>query len=188
MLVDLAAFGGMVMESMTRTLAWRFLEIGRRLERALQIIALVRYSLVVTEPNETPILQAIVEVADSSMTYRARYLSSWQAGPVLDLLLTDETNPRSLAFQVAALSEHVDNLPREAAEALAGPERRTAMAMLNLIRLADIDGLRAVQDDGRRGELENLLASFWEQLPRLSDLISHKYLVHAGVPRLLGQT
>src|SRR5262249_35017941 len=108
----LSAFGGLAMESMTRGQGWRFLAMGRRLERALNTIALLRSALVAVGSMEGPLLEALLEVADSSMTYRRRYLGSLQTAPVLDLLLADESNPRSLAFQLAALSHEVDDLPR----------------------------------------------------------------------------
>ena len=53
----------------------------------------------------------LLEVADSSMTYRSRYFTTLQPEPVLDLLMADENNPRSLAFQLADLGEHFDRLP-----------------------------------------------------------------------------
>ena len=65
--------------------------------------------------DEAPRLEALLEVAESAITYRRRYGGELQAVPALDLLLTDETNPRSLAFQLVALDEHVAHLPGERA-------------------------------------------------------------------------
>src|SRR5262245_60648233 len=76
LIMDLAAFGGTVTESMTRTQAYRFLELGRRLERSLQILLLIGNTAVdvVNVPSE--LLEAILEIADSRMTYRSRYLAN----------------------------------------------------------------------------------------------------------------
>ena len=60
---------------------------------------------------EAPLLEALLEIADSSMTYRRRYQGSLQTAAVLDLLLADESNPRSLAFQLAAVADDVEHLP-----------------------------------------------------------------------------
>ncbi|MEO8494496.1 MAG: circularly permuted type 2 ATP-grasp protein [Planctomycetota bacterium] len=109
---DLAAFDGLIGESMTRTPAWRFLELGRRLERSLHTISLVQSLFAVSNENDTRALEAVLEVADSIMTYRGRYLAGVNLAPVIDLLLTDETNPRSLVFQLEAIADHVENLPR----------------------------------------------------------------------------
>ncbi|HEY3595559.1 MAG TPA: circularly permuted type 2 ATP-grasp protein, partial [Polyangiaceae bacterium] len=110
----LAAFSGLAVDSMTRGQAWRFLDIGRRLERGLHMATLLRYALGSSSPRETQLLEALLEVADSSMTYRRRYLATLQVAPVVDLLLTDDTNPRAVLFQLAALLSHIEALPQEA--------------------------------------------------------------------------
>src|SRR4029077_5432412 len=85
--ITLSAFGGLVMESMTRGDGWRFLDIGRRLERALQMTGLRRNSLGPETRENFGILEAVLEMADSSITYRSRYLTSLQTDLLLDLLL-----------------------------------------------------------------------------------------------------
>ncbi len=70
--INLAAFGGLVAESMTHGQGWRFLDMGRKLERAVQIAVLLRSTLVVVRVPEPPLLEAILEITDSSMTYRRR--------------------------------------------------------------------------------------------------------------------
>ena len=93
----------------------------------------MRSTLVVPGSNESAVIEAVLEIADSLMTYRSRYLTTLQAAPLLDLLVTDESNPRSMAFQLAALADHVENLPRDqtnpvrtdgAAADHFGPDRR----------------------------------------------------------------
>ena len=110
-IITLSAFSGLVMESMTRGDGWRFLDIGRRLERAFQMVDLIRYGLGFECTTDSGQLEVLLEIADSSITYRSRYLTSMQADLVLDLLLLDEANPRSVAFQLVRLREHVDQLP-----------------------------------------------------------------------------
>lgn len=185
--IDLAAFAGMVDESMTRTQGWRFLDIGRRMERALHIIALAQNMLIDVDPQNGRVFEAFLEVADSLMTYRSRYLATLQPAPVLDLVLTDETNPRSVVFQLMTLADHVDRLPRERSQPLRGPEQRIITNLLAAIRTVDIETLRRPPHRGERTKLDQLLGRLAEQLPRLSDLIAHKYLVHAGTPRQLAE-
>ncbi len=79
LLVSLTAFSGLATESMTRGQGWRFLELGRRLERSAHTISLLRSTLVTVGGSEGPLLEAVLEVADSSMTYRRRYLGTLQA-------------------------------------------------------------------------------------------------------------
>ena len=183
--IDLAAFSGLVMESMTRSQGWRFLDIGRRIEQSLHVINLVRNTLVQVSENEGPVLEAVLEVADSLMTYRSRYLSSLRMAPVLDLLLTDETNPRSLAFQLVALCAHVEKLPRDHSQPLLGLEQRITMSALHSVQMADVEVLCEMQKDGARQNLDRMLSRLAAQLPTLSDAICHKYLIHAGPPKQL---
>lgn len=187
LVIDLAAFSGLVAESTTRTQGWRFLEIGRRLERAMNTISLVRHALLSEAAPSAAVLDAVLETADSQMTYRSRYLATLELAPVLDLLLTDETNPRSLAYQLVALCDHVEHLPRDRTQALRGAEQRLAMRALNSIRMVDEAMLGGRPGGEDHVQLDRLLQRLAEQLPKLSELIAHKYLVHAGVPRQLAE-
>src|SRR5262245_13073414 len=103
------------------------------------------------------------------MTYRRRYLGSLHTAPVLDLLLADESNPRSVAFQLRALAEHVENLPRDSSLPRRSPEERIVMAALTTIRLADADLLATVDSAHMRPNLRELLARLDADLPVLSD-------------------
>jgi uncharacterized circularly permuted ATP-grasp superfamily protein/uncharacterized alpha-E superfamily protein len=185
MIISLAALGGIAMESMTRGHGWRFLEMGRRLERSVHLIRLLRSTLVTVTANEAPLLEALLEVADSSMTYRRRYPGGLQVAPVLDLLLTDATNPRSLAFQLVALAEHVENLPHDASQARMPPGQRIMMATLTTVRLADVEMLSNVSAGVMRPHLLELLARLEGDLPVFSDTISQHYLTHAEASRQL---
>ena len=178
--IDLAAFSGLVMESMTRSQAWRFLDLGRRLERALQTISLVRDCLVEPAEQLRPVMESVLEIADSLMTYRSRYLANLQLVSLLDLLLIDETNPRSVAYQLVSLADHVEQLPREGAQPLHAPEQRVAMSLLHNIRMADVQVLTELHTLGEKKELEQLLNILESELPELSEVISHRYLVHSG--------
>jgi len=181
----LAAFGGLAMESMTRGQGWRFLDIGRRLERCVHIIGLLQRTLTVVHGNEGPLLEALLEIADSSMTYRRRYLSSLQIAAVLDLLLADETNPRSLVFHLSALADDVDSLPRDASRPGSSPEQRVMLSCLTALRLADVDMLAHAESDGTRTGLKLLLDRLAHELPTLSDSLTHSYLSHLQIARQL---
>lgn len=186
MVVNLMAFSGLATESMTRTQGWRFLDMGRRLERSMHTIALLRTALVPVLAHEGPVLEAVLETADSAMTYRARYLSTLQIAPVVDLLLTDETNPRSLVYQLGALATHVENLPRDLSNPNRTQEQRIVLSLTSSIRLAEIDAL-CLEQDGARKPLDALLVKLTDLLPKLSDSLARHYLIHAGPSRQLGE-
>jgi len=98
LVLHLAAFAGMEAENMTRGQGWRFLEVGRRIERALSGLSLLRTASL-EGAGETPVLDPLLETCDSVMTYRRRHFSRPQLDAVTDLIFFDRTNPRSVAFQ-----------------------------------------------------------------------------------------
>ncbi|MGD9721286.1 MAG: circularly permuted type 2 ATP-grasp protein [Pirellulales bacterium] len=179
-LVTLSAFSGVATENMTRGPGWQFLDLGRRVERALSTIGLLRNTVYVVTPYEHALLEALLEIADSAMTYRSRYATNLQVSAVLDLLMIDETNPRSIGFQLAALARHVEQLPRQQSDPLLSPEQRLVISMLSTVRLADMNALTAVDETHVRTALDQLLERLSTQLRELARSISHKYLVHAG--------
>jgi uncharacterized circularly permuted ATP-grasp superfamily protein/uncharacterized alpha-E superfamily protein len=172
-LLSLSAFNGLVMESMTRALGWQFLDLGRRIERGIEVVDLLRAALADGASPEWRRLETILEVADSAMTYRSRYQTSVQTPLVVDLLLRDEANPRSVAFQLGALAERLASLPKAADTAVP--------ALLARVRDADVAALADPGAAARAG-IEDLLGDIAHALPRVFDAVNHAYLVHA-LPR-----
>jgi uncharacterized alpha-E superfamily protein len=183
--LTMAAFSGLAMESMSRGQAWMFLDLGRRLERAIGMVTLLRSTLVAPSERESALLDAVLEIADSAMTYRRRYLATLQVAPVLDLLLSDETNPRSVAFQLASLTEHFTRLPALETHAGKSSEHRLALAMRYEIELCEVERLCTLDQSGHRPLLDAILRKLGTQLPRLSDSLSESYLAHARMSRHL---
>jgi uncharacterized alpha-E superfamily protein len=181
----LSALSGIVADSMTRGLAWRFLDMGRRLERAAGTVTLLQSTVTAPVEREAALLEAVLEAADSGMTYRRRYLNRLEAAPVLDLLLADEGNPRSVIFQINSLVDHIAGLPRDPTVAVRTPEQRVALELRAELQLADIEAL-AAPVDGTRPRLGALLERSTEALPALSDSLSASYLSHATLSRQLG--
>ena len=110
LILDLAGFSGMENENMTRGHGWRFLGLGRRTERGIGVARLIEAALLCREPVEL-LLEPLLEIADSAMTYRRQYFLEPTLPGVLRLLLLEPGNPRSLGFQLAAIQEHVAALP-----------------------------------------------------------------------------
>jgi len=186
LIIELSAVSGIVMESMTRSQAFRFLELGRRLERSLQIIGVLKNCFIPLPKTSGPVLETVLEIHDSMMTYRSRYLANLQFAPVLDLLLTDETNPRSLAFQFVQLAYHVQQLPRQESQPGYSPEQRVVNTMLHSIRMLDVHLLAEAHHLGDYSILEKLMRQWSQQIPKMSEAISHRYLVHADQSHQLG--
>ena len=186
----LAGLSGLVMDSMSRGHGWRFLDMGRRLERALGLSLTLDATLTTAQPSEPLVLESLLEAADSAITYRRRYLASLHAAAVLDLLLTDPTNPRSVVFQLGALLEHVSKLPHLPGRANEGIESAIAQGadtLLSRIEEISVRRLAEVDPDARRPALVALMAELQRELPALSDALTESYLNHATQARQLAR-
>jgi uncharacterized circularly permuted ATP-grasp superfamily protein/uncharacterized alpha-E superfamily protein len=177
--IKLSAFGGQMMENVTRGDGWRFLDIGRRLERANEMVELLRNGFGTNPVKENGQLEALLEIADSQLTYRSRYLNSMQADLVLDLLLIDEANPRSVAFQLMRLREHVNELPESQTTGRRSGEWRIALRMLSAVRLAEPADLMRADGLGRLASLEDLLGALASDLRLLSEKLTRAYFTLA---------
>ena len=142
--MTLSAFSGLLTENTTRGFGWLFLEIGRRMERALQTAELLSSGLASAPSDFEPHLQVLLQIADSSITYRTRYPTVVQAESVLEVLMTDESNPRAVAFQLATLLQQVERL-QEIAPGKKGKERELASKALAAVRKATCCGSRPAQ-------------------------------------------
>jgi len=180
----LSALRGIELENITRGPGWHFLGVGRRLERSIQLMSLFRAIIVPLTPETSPMLEMLLEVCDSSMTYRSRYFTVVQAAPVLDLLMNDESNPRSLAFQIKDLSEHCAFLTKtlEGAEWPTAKQRRVEEVAASLFE-ADVQALCQPGAGGTRTYLDHLLATLDVVLPSLSDAITNTWFSHAEMER-----
>ena len=175
-LFTLSAFSGLAMESMTRGLGWRFMDMGRRMERAMNQTGLIRIGLEPVCGEAGGALEALLEIYDSIMTYRARYRTAFQLAPVLDLLLVDESNPKSLAFQFNRLADHVAQLPRQSDRRFASPEERMTLEMLTAVRLVDLTGLGCETGGASTAPLAAFLESMEKRLKDFAQQISAHYL------------
>ena len=190
----LSAFSGMERENINRGSGWLFLSLGRRLERA---IYLTRQLRVITRPlaiENWAYLERLLEVADSSMTYRQRYYTTLQPIPVLDVLLADETNPRSLDFQLEHLADLYRKLPRPLAADLAAMQdalvalRRTELSAMRFpeSEVPPAPKVRRANDSFYR--LDRFLAELNRLLPSWSNNVSNQYFSHARtLPIAMGQ-
>jgi uncharacterized circularly permuted ATP-grasp superfamily protein/uncharacterized alpha-E superfamily protein len=174
---DLAAFSGLEMENMTRGHGWRFLDFGRRLERATNTTRLVRAALAV-DARGPFMLEALLEIADSMMTYRRRYFTQVHLHAILHLLLLDAGNPRSLEFQLAALADHAANLPEARAGRGGGHEERQMEALRAKWGATDVVGLAGSRAAGALEKIDSGLTQMEGDLAGLSDALTKHYFSH----------
>jgi uncharacterized circularly permuted ATP-grasp superfamily protein/uncharacterized alpha-E superfamily protein len=179
---DLAAFNGMETENMTRGRGWRFLDLGRRLERGLSVVKLLQSAASVkTQPDA--VLDPVLEIADSVMTYRRQYFAAPQWPGVLALLLRDGSNPRSLAFQVNLLAEHAATLIEAPNAAAPEAERARINSLAEALRQMNVNELAVQSGLGPARPLLDFLNRCAAELSALSDEITSRYFSHS-VPRV----
>lgn len=194
-LMPLLVMAGLGNEHMTRGLGWRFLDTGRRIERARRLLDLFEGIVRSRGEARAATLELALEVADSQMTYRGRYLESARPVPVLDVLLADESNPRALAYQFERIALHMDSLAPDQAFALRTHEQRLAMRLLGMVRTLELDRLEIDQgepslpatdadplaEDDRllRLPLPRLLGLLRRLLDGLADSLARQYFAHA---------
>ncbi|MHB8788040.1 MAG: circularly permuted type 2 ATP-grasp protein [Thauera sp.] len=182
-LLSLVTLSGFVIESMPRDAGWRFLSIGRRVER-LQFLAAALSSLLLAPCAGG--LKALLGVADAELRYRSRHARGLAPQPVAELVMLDGDNPRALRYQLDSLAEHVALLPD--GEALAAP-LRVRLAALDALSLCDcfvheLGEARSAARITRTGHathcepLRRVLADIWASGNQLADALAQRYFTH----------
>src|SRR4029077_8560861 len=166
-LQELATFAGFAQENMNRAAGWRFLEMGRRVERAINTARFARQFAYDEAGDED--LDILLTLVDCQITYRSRYLVGPVLAPIRDLVVLDTYNPRSVAFQVEALNAHVASLPALAENGLIGRPQRLAVAAQSTLTTAEA------------GQLDTkTLFSLDQDLLNLADAIGAHYFPHGA--------
>jgi uncharacterized alpha-E superfamily protein len=187
----LSAFSGMERENITRGYGWLFLSLGRRLERAMYAARRAREIASPLAEEEWPLLDYMLEVADSSMTYRSRYFTTLQPVAVLDVLMMDDSNPRSLDFQLSHLVDLYQKLPRHMPDDLRAV--RHALALLRSFDLETVEyplpgSIPQQPASDERSRLERSLKELERLLPSWSNNLSNTYFSHARtLPIIIGE-
>jgi len=177
-----AALSGLAAENMTRGPNWLFLEMGRRCERAQHLAWLVRQTVGYPDARETDHMRIVLEIADSAMTYRSRYLNVFQLVPFVDLLLLDENNPRSCAYQLTAIGAHLRELPRITPAQRSDVPRTLVQEMRTALAGASPARLDFCEHGARPGMLE-LTGTISSGCALLSDGIADAYFQHSSRSR-----
>jgi uncharacterized circularly permuted ATP-grasp superfamily protein/uncharacterized alpha-E superfamily protein len=184
LVTSLLALSGLVNESMIRGYGWRFIEIGRDLERAYQTTKLVNalMSPVLTEYDEDAALETVLLTLETLVTYRRRYRARTDVVNGLELTLLDETNPRSLNSLLQSLKAHVDVLPSRQQGRLLSVEKRISLELLTKVQLAKPSALCKVPKGGERREhLFKLMKKSQHLLNQLAVVLSDTYFDHTEI-------
>ncbi len=177
---DLSGFVGNLWENMTHSQGWRFLQIGRRLERSVAICFLLRSAFVDCSLANNTLHSQLLDWADSGISYRRRYLTALQEDRVLDLLCFDTTNPRALAFQVDNLRELLAALPHSIST-VRHPIDTDALQLYSRIGLGDPSALLTPTDERLRSKVKEFFDSVGSNLFDLSTKIEQNYFAHTAL-------
>ncbi|MGB5184118.1 MAG: circularly permuted type 2 ATP-grasp protein [Xanthobacteraceae bacterium] len=159
----ISSLSGLAQENMTQLAGWRFLELGRRIERALLTCRLVRCFAYAGAPDGG--LDVLLELADSQISYRQRYVMVAALAPVIDLVMLDPNNPRSALFQLDRIETHLGALPRRNATGRLSPAQQIVASIATRLRTVEAANI----DDGLIHDIE-------QSLVKLSDAITSSYL------------
>ena len=168
-----AALAGLSAEHMARTDAWRFQDMGRRIERGLSIVRAV--SAFAGTDATADDLSTLLDLGDSQISYRQRYLTGIARVPVIDLVLLDPGNPRSLAYQVERIVAHLTALPVLSDDGLAEPQQAQATQLAALVTTATAASVDPM-----------LLIDFERRLGQLSESIARRYFLQGAEPLRAG--
>jgi uncharacterized circularly permuted ATP-grasp superfamily protein/uncharacterized alpha-E superfamily protein len=183
LVTSLLAFSGLVHESMIRGYGWRFIEIGRNLERSYQTMSLIRALLVTKQKefDEDVVLETLLLTLETLITYRRRYRARTNVTSGLELTLLDDSNPRSLHYLLKELNEHVDGLPLSHAGPVITAEKRAVVEALHRIQLSDLSVLNTVNEEGERKKLDQLLEEGQDSLNDLAEILTSRYFDHKEI-------
>jgi uncharacterized alpha-E superfamily protein len=162
---EVASFAGLAQDNLHRAAGWRFLEIGRRAERSINTARFARQFAYEEATGED--LDVLLTLVDCQITYRSRYLVGPLLAPVRDLVVLDPYNPRSVTFQVAALNDHIANLPTLKENGLIERPQRLAVAAQATLTTAEAATLNT-----------QTLFSLEQDLLNLADAIGLHYFPH----------
>jgi len=166
---SLMTLAGFALDGMTRDPAWRFLSFGRRIERLHWLCLALKQALAGGRAGD---LNWLLEVADSSVTYRSRYSARPEWLPVLDLLICDESNPRSVAFQLIGLRDYLKRIGEQFGDQV---DDRVDLAVAALRRL---DPATDLSPESPR--LAQLVDEWAQTGARLSEQLSLRFFSLVG--------
>lgn len=180
LIIKLMAFHGLNFDNMTREHSWSILNIGRFLESSVKTSLLLKNILAKDHEYETEkkLLEYVLMMNESLVTYRYRYRSTLEVYGVLSLLIIDEANPKSIIYQIERINRHVMRIPTKDQHIL-NPIRKRILQASTKIRLCDPQRLAEIREGQRsRKELVIYLDEVILLLREVSNMISEHYFSH----------
>lgn len=160
----LAALAGLEQENMNRSAGWCFLDMGRRTERAINTCRLARTFAV--EDASADDLDVLLDLIDSQITYRSRYVTGIALAPVRDMVLLDPFNPRSVGFQIDLINRHISTLPALHEDGLLEEPRQIIAKLATEISTSVAGNLEI-----------SIILAFEQKISNFSDAVASRYFL-----------
>jgi uncharacterized circularly permuted ATP-grasp superfamily protein/uncharacterized alpha-E superfamily protein len=184
MLLASSSLAGFAMDNMTRDDGWRFLIIGRRIERLIFLADATSHILRLDSTRSAGSIEWLLELSDSIITYRSRYMAQPELLPAIDLIVFDNANPHSLVFQLDNLTRYLGSLTRTLGdvhdELLHDEPLRAALARLRSFDLARLEEQNFGPEQNPCHELAAALDAISQAAASLSDRLAMRYFTHIG--------
>ena len=184
----IVAFIGLNRESISREQGWILLDMGRKIEQSLLLITLLKITLVgrYSDQVEYHLQQSVLMSHESLVNYRYKYRMPINSELVLDLMLFDPNNPRSLTYQVDRLKAYLKNLPKARAGTVPTEYERLILEADALLKKADRKGLTVADSDGNEyNRLDDFLSNLYLLLAAIPEVISKTYFKHEGTSKTI---
>ena len=188
LITSIVAFMALNRESISREQGWTMLDTGRKMEQSQLMVSLLRSTLVSKQEEQIEyfLQECVLVTSESLVNYRYKYRAPIQLSLVLNLMLLDPSNPRSLVYQVERLKVYLENLPKTIEEHTLPEQERLISEAYTLLKSADKDQLAIPDDKGTTYlQLDDFLSKLYNLLCSTTDVITNTYFKHAQAQKQL---
>ncbi len=185
---SMVAFIGMNRESISREQGWILLDAGRKTEQSLLLVNMLKHTLVVKRDEQADynMMEAVLKSNECMVNYRYKYRAHLQLSLVLDLMLFDDCNPRSLVYQLDRLKAYLSQLPKNRKDNTLAEHERLMLEAYTYLKLSTIDDLvQRGKDSSRHAQLEDFLVKMQKLLSAIQAIVSKTYFKHAQAQKQL---
>ena len=185
LITSVVAFIGLNRESISREQGWIMLDVGRKIEQSLLVITMLRTTLTkkYNEQVEYNLQQSVLMSNEGLVNYRYKYRRPLQNLLVIDLLIFDPNNPRSLIYQVVRLKSYLQNLPKTNLGPL--PEYERLILDANALLKGADRTLLSVSDGEEYDKLETFLSGLFNLLAGIPGALSKAFFKHELTPKTI---